>query len=35
LNQIITEDVAGFLTMGDMISIFKHRRTIVSPHSLP
>lgn len=35
LNQIITEDVAGFLTMGDMISIFKRRRTIVSPHPLP
>ncbi|WP_373124159.1 Arm DNA-binding domain-containing protein [Bacteroides uniformis] len=35
LNQIITEDVAGLLTMGDMINIFKHRRTIVSPYSLP
>lgn len=35
LNQIIMGDVAGLQTMGDMISIFKHRRTIVSPHSLP
>lgn len=35
LNQIITEDVAALLTMGDMISIFKRRRTIVSPHPLP
>lgn len=29
LNQIITEDVVGCLTMGDMIDIFKHRRTII------
>lgn len=35
LNQIITEDVSNLLTMGDMISIFKRRRRIVSPHSLP
>lgn len=29
LNQIITEDVAGLLTMGEMINIFKHRRVII------
>lgn len=29
LNQIIAEDVSGLLTMGDMINIFKRRRTIV------
>lgn len=29
LNQIITEDVADLLTMGDMINIFKHRRMII------
>lgn len=28
LNQIIAENVAESLTMGDMINIFKHRRTI-------
>lgn len=29
LNQIITEDFSDLLTMGDMINIFKQRRTIV------
>lgn len=29
LNRIITEDVTGRLTMGDMIAIFKHQRTII------
>lgn len=29
LNQIITEDVTGLLTMGDMINIFKRRRIII------
>ena len=29
LNRIITEDVTGRLTMGDMIAIFKQQRTII------
>ena len=29
LNRIITEDVTGRLTMGDMIALFKHQRTII------
>lgn len=29
LNQIITEDTENRLTMGDMINIFKLRRTII------
>lgn len=29
LNRIITEDVTGRLTMGDMIAIFKHQRRII------
>mgnify|MGYP001040684379 FL=1 len=29
LNQIITEDTESRLTMGDMINIFKRRRTII------
>lgn len=29
LNQIITEDASGHLTMGDMINIFKCRRRII------
>lgn len=29
LNQIIAEDVAGFLSMGDMIANFKQRRMII------
>ena len=29
LNRIITEDVTGRLTMGDMIALFKQQRTII------
>lgn len=29
LNQIIMEDTENRLTMGDMINIFKRRRTII------
>lgn len=29
LNQIITKDAAGLLTIGDIINIFKRRRTII------
>ena len=29
LNRIITEDVTGQLTMGDMIALFKQQRTII------
>lgn len=29
LNRIITEDVAGRLTMGEMIAAFKRRRTMI------
>lgn len=29
LRQIIAEDDPGLLSMGDMIKIFKHRRTMV------
>ena len=29
LNRIITEDITGRLTMGDMIALFKQQRTII------
>lgn len=29
LNRIITEDITGQLTMGDMIALFKQQRTII------